>query len=73
VNAAADYQRHRRATDPDFVTRNRNLAEARRRALNQLAELHPAQFVVLVDAECARMGIDAPGTRPTGRPPRSTP
>ena len=66
---AADYQRHYRTDHPEVVTRNHDLATARRRALNQLADLHPAEYVVLLDAVCAAMGIDPPGARPVGRPP----
>jgi hypothetical protein len=65
----ADFQRRYRADHPEVSTRNSKLAKARRRALNQLAALHPSEYVVLVDAECARVGIDPPGSRPTGRPP----
>lgn len=50
--------------------RNRDLKIARTRALNQLADLHPAEYVILLDTVCADMGIDPPGSRPTGRPPR---
>jgi hypothetical protein len=66
----ADFQRRYRADHPEVLTRNVALATARRHALNQLAELHPAEYVVLLDAECARMGIEPPGSGPTGRPPR---
>lgn len=65
----ADFQRRYRAAHPEIKDRNAALATARRRALNQLAALHPAEYVVLVDAECAQLGIEAPGSRPTGRPP----
>lgn len=49
--------------------RDKALAAARRRALLQLADLYPAQYIVLVAAECAALGIDPPGARPNGRPP----
>lgn len=57
------------ADQPESVTRNKALAKARRRAFNQLAELHPAEYAVLLDAVCAAMGVDPPGSRPVGRPP----
>ncbi len=69
MSTNADYQRRHRNEHPEVIERNKALATARRRALNQLAELHPAEYVVLLDAVCAAMGIDAPGSRPTGRPP----
>jgi hypothetical protein len=53
----------------DRLERDRLLGLARRRALNQLADLHPAEYVILIDAECAELGIEPPGTRPDGRPP----
>lgn len=70
MSAKADWQRQHRIDHPETVDRNNALQNARRRALNKLAELHPAQYVILLEAECARAGIDAPGSRPTGRPPR---
>jgi hypothetical protein len=66
----AEYQRRYRAERPEVVVRNRALALARSRALNQLADQHPAEYVVLLDAVCTAMGIDPPGVKPTGRPPR---
>lgn len=70
MSTDADYQRRHRTEHPDVVTRTKDLANARRRALNTLADLHPAEYVVLLDAECSAIGIDPPGSRPTGRPPR---
>lgn len=67
----AEYARQYRDQRPEYLERMKALATARRRALNKLADLHPAQFVVLIDAECARLGIDPPGSRPDGRPPRA--
>lgn len=67
----ADYQREYRRTTSYDPARDRALANARRRALNQLARLHPAEYLVLIDAVCAAMGIEPPGARPMGRPPRS--
>lgn len=50
--------------------RDKDLAKARNRAFNRLAELHPAQYLVLLDTECRLLGIDPPGSRPAGRPPK---
>jgi hypothetical protein len=50
------------------LARDRALAAARREALNKLADLHPAEYIVLVGAECAAMGVEAPWVRPGGRP-----
>lgn len=66
--SSAEYQRQHRADHPEVVRRTKELAKARRHALNQLAELHPAEYVVLLDAVCASMGIDPPGSGPIGRP-----
>lgn len=57
------------AEQPESVTRSKALARARRRAFIQIAELHPAEYTVLLDAVCAAMGVDPPGSRPVGRPP----
>lgn len=69
MTASADMARYR-AAHPEVVKRDTKLAKARRRALSQLADAHPAEFVVLIDAVCAEMGITAPGIGPAGRPPR---
>lgn len=69
IKTGAGYQRQHRATNPDVVARNKALALVRRRALAALAELHPAEYVVLEAAECERLGIAPPGSVPTGRPP----
>ena len=62
--------RRYRERHPESRDRDRDLINARRRAWRQLADLHPAEYFVLLTAVCADMGIDPPGSRPMGRPPR---
>jgi hypothetical protein len=57
-------------TGSTAAARTQALSTARRRALNALAELHPAEYLVLLHTECRELGVDPPGSRSTGRPPR---
>lgn len=66
--SAAEEMRRYRETHPESKGRDRALANARRWALNELADLHPGEYAVLLAAQCAAMGVDPPGSRPTGRP-----
>lgn len=64
----ADEMRRYRETHPEYKARDRDLLTARKRAWRQLEAAHPAEFTILLDTICAEMGIDPPGSRPTGRP-----
>ncbi len=66
--SAAESMRRYREAHPEMRERDQKLANARKEALRQLADAHPAQYLVLLHAVCADMGIDPPGSRPTGRP-----
>lgn len=66
----AEEMRRYRATHPETKNRDRELAQARKSAVNQLIDAHPGEYTVLLDAVCDAMGIDPPGSRPNGRPRR---
>lgn len=65
MSSSAEEMRRYRVAHPESLDRDKELARARKRALNQLANAHPAEYVILLDTVCADMGIDPPG-RPTG-------
>lgn len=63
MSSSAEEMRRYRMAHPESL--DKELARARKRALNQLADAHPAEYVILLDTVCADMGIDPPG-RSTG-------
>lgn len=64
---SAEQMRRYREAHPERKDRDRALSNARRQALNQLADLHPAEFVVLLDVACAALGVEPPAIGPAGR------
>lgn len=56
-NARAKYMRHYRDANPDKALHARRVADARRRALQRLVELHPADMQRLYDAERQAAGL----------------
>lgn len=65
-----EWTRRYRQENPPVVARQKALQKARGRAGIKLSRRHPAEFWQLMLAECEALGIDPPGTNPTGRKPK---
>jgi hypothetical protein len=57
---SAEYQRAYRLRRPDYTKRNRELMNAKTKALFRLADMHEAEFRRLYEQECHAAGIDPP-------------